>query len=67
MSEKAIKNNELLKSVSADLSSISQDIKIIKEGISEINYKLTKINNIEDKLKKGEKIQKSSDGWFIWS
>jgi prefoldin subunit 5 len=68
MSEKqALKNNQQLKQISADLSSISKDIILLKESIKDIQSEVRKINMIEDKIKKGESIQKSNDGWFLWS
>jgi prefoldin subunit 5 len=68
MSEKqALKNNQQLKQISADLSSISKDILLLKESIKDIQSEVRKINMIEDKIKKGESIQKSNDGWFLWS
>lgn len=67
MNDNAIKNNELLKKISADLNSISKDIITIKEQISELNFKLTKINNVEEKIQKGENIKTNNGGWFYWS
>ena len=65
--KQALKNNQQLKQISCELSSISKDILSLKESIEDIQSALRKINMIEDKIKKGESIQKSNDGWFLWS
>ncbi len=65
--KQALKNNQQLKQISCELSSISKDILSLKESIRDIQSEVRKINMIEDKIKKGESIQKSNDGWFLWS
>ena len=65
--KQALKNNQQLKQISCELSSISKDILSLKESIEDIQSEVRKINMIEDKIKKGESIQKSNDGWFLWS
>ena len=52
MAEKAIKNNQLLKQISAELLEIKGDV--------------TKLNMIEEKIKKGEYDAKYNNGWFWW-
>jgi archaellum component FlaC len=66
MSEKAIKNNNLLKQISAELSSISQEIANIKKSMIDIKGDVTKLNMIEEKIKKGEYDAKYNNGWWWW-
>ena len=44
MPEKATQNNELLKTMSADLSSISKDVILLKKKVNGIQYELIKLN-----------------------
>ena len=68
MSEnQAQKNNRQLKQISADLSSISKEILSLKESIRDIQSEIRKLNMIENQIKKGETIEKSNGGWFLWS
>lgn len=66
MSEKAIKNNNLLKQISAELSSISKEIANIKKSMIDIKGDVTKLNMIEEKIKKGEYDAKYNNGWWWW-
>ena len=66
MAEKAIKNNQLLKQISAELSSISSELTKIKTSILEIKGDVTKLNMIEEKIRKGEYDAKYNNGWFWW-
>ena len=67
MPEKATQNNELLKTMSADLSSISKDVILLKEKVNGIQYELIKLNMIENKIQRGEIKSKDNGGWFeLW-
>lgn len=47
------------------IQKISEDILIIKNTLKEIQLQIIKLNMIENKIEKGEIIEKSS-GWFLW-
>jgi len=47
------------------IQKISEDILIIKNTLKEIQLQILKLNMIENKIEKGEIIEKSS-GWFLW-
>ena len=47
------------------IQKISEDIIIIKNTLKEIQSQIIKLNMIENKIEKGEIIEKSS-GWFLW-
>ena len=47
------------------IQKISEDIIIIKNTLKEIQLQILKLNMIENKIEKGEIIEKSS-GWFLW-
>ena len=64
MPEKATQNNELLKTMSADLSSISKEVILLKEKVNGIQYELIKLNMIENKIQRGEIESKDNGGWF---
>ena len=64
MPEKATQNNELLKTMSADLSSISKEVILLKEKVNGIQYELIKLNMIENKIQRGEIKSKDNGGWF---
>lgn len=66
MAEKAIKNHQLLKQISAELSSISNELTKIKTSILEIKGDVVKLNMIEEKISKGEYDAKYNNGWFWW-
>jgi len=66
MSEKAIKNHQLLKQISTELSSISNELTKIKTSILEIKGDVVKLNMIEEKIRKGEYDAKYNNGWFWW-
>lgn len=65
--KQAQKNNKQLKQISADLSSISKEISSLKESIKDIQSEVRKLNMIENQIKKGETIENSNGGWFLWS
>ena len=66
MPEKAIKNNQLLQQISAQLSSISTDLTNLKTSILDIKGDVIKLNMIEEKIKRGEYDAKYNNGWFWW-
>ena len=47
------------------IQKISEDIIIIKNTLKEIQSQIIKLNMIENKIEKGEIIEKSS-GWVLW-
>ena len=66
MAEKAIKNKQLLKQISAELSSISSELTKIKASILDIKGDVIKLHMIEEKIRKGEYDAKYNNGWFWW-
>ena len=66
MAEEAIKNHQLLKYISAELSSISTELTKIKTSILDIKGDVIKLNMIEEKIRKGEYDAKYNNGWFWW-
>ena len=65
--KQALKNNQQLKQISCELTSISKEILSLKESIRDIQSGIRKLNMIEDKIKKGETIQKSNGGWWLFT
>ena len=66
MAEEAIKNHQLLKQISTELSSISKEIANIRKSITDIKGDVIKLNMIEEKISKGEYDTKYNNGWFWW-
>jgi len=66
MAEEAIKNHQLLKQISTELSSISTALTKMKTSILGIKGDVTKLNMIEEKISKGEYDAKYNNGWFWW-
>tara|TARA_R100001460_G_scaffold11140_2_gene26176 strand:+ start:33 stop:230 length:198 start_codon:yes stop_codon:yes gene_type:complete len=48
------------------LEEILSEIQSLKSTITEIRIEISKLNQIENKLKKGENLANSNGGWF-WS
>ena len=55
------KNNKEL------LEEILSEIQSVKSAITEIRCEITKLNQLENKLQKGENIATANGGWFFWS
>ena len=49
------------------LEEILSEIQSVKSAITEIKYEITKLNQLENKLQKGENIATANGGWFFWS
>ena len=49
------------------LEEILSEIQSVKSAITEIRCEITKLNQLENKLKKGENIATANGGWFFWS
>ena len=60
-----ITNREQTTGSLRQIQKISEDIIIIKNTLKEIQSQIIKLNMIENKIEKGEIIEKSS-GWFLW-
>ena len=60
-----ITNREQTTGSLRQIQKISEDIIIIKNTLKEIQLQIIKLNMIENKIEKGEIIEKSS-GWFLW-
>ena len=57
---KSKSNKELMLEIINQLNSL-------KTAISEIRMQIAKLNQIENKLKKGENIAETNGGWFSWN
>jgi len=49
------------------LEELLKEIHSVKNQLNEIRIELSKINQIENKIKKGENIATTNGGWFTWS
>ena len=57
---KSKSNKELMLEIINQLNSL-------KTAIHEIRIEIAKLNQIENKLKKGENIAVTNGGWFSWN
>tara|TARA_R110002020_G_scaffold118749_2_gene271250 strand:+ start:1564 stop:1740 length:177 start_codon:yes stop_codon:yes gene_type:complete len=53
-------NKELMLDIINQLNSL-------KTAISQIRMEIAKLNQIENKLQKGENIAETNGGWFSWN
>lgn len=58
--QKQASKNKLL------LENILEEIRSLKSAVSDIRVEVAKLNQIENKLKKGENLATANGGWF-WS
>jgi hypothetical protein len=49
------------------LEEILGEIRSLKSAVSEIRLEVAKLNQIENKIKKGEVLANSNGGWFWFS
>tara|TARA_R110000824_G_scaffold14544_5_gene61719 strand:- start:425 stop:625 length:201 start_codon:yes stop_codon:yes gene_type:complete len=49
------------------LELIIKEINSLKTSINGIRIEIAKLNQIENKLKKGENIAETNGGWFSWN
>ena len=49
------------------IHSLRKELSTIKTSITEIRVEIAKLNQIENKLKKGEIVANGRDGWFWFS
>ena len=49
------------------LELILKEIHSVKTALTEIRIEVAKLNQIENKLKKGEVLANGNDGWFWFS
>ena len=59
-------NKELLEQILKEIHSMQQNLLATKTTLTEIRAEVAKLNQIENKLKKGENLANSNGGWF-WS
>jgi len=60
-------NRELLEEILSEIQSMQQELLATKSAITEIRCEITKLNQLENKLQKGENIATANGGWFFWS
>ena len=58
--QKSKSNKELLELIIKEINSL-------KTSINGIRIEIAKLNQIENKLKKGENIAETNGGWFSWN
>ena len=46
---------------------IINQLNSLKTAINEIRMEIAKLNQIENKLQKGENIAETNGGWFSWN
>jgi prefoldin subunit 5 len=60
-------NRELIEEVLKQIHSLRKELSTTKTSITEIRVEIAKLNQIENKLKKGEVLASGNDGWFWFS
>ena len=49
------------------LEKIIEEIRSLKSAVADIRLEVAKLNQIENKIKKGENLANTREGWFLWS
>ena len=60
-------NKELLELILKEIHSLRKELSTTKTALTEIRVEVAKLNQIENKLKKGEVLANGNDGWFWFS